>query len=225
MQSHADKINRFTSAGIYFVTSESLSGGRTTVEVVSAAIAGGVSLVQIREKDFSCRRFNETAQEVRRLTDQAGALMIINDRLDIALATGADGVHLGQDDLPIGIARKIAPDMIIGASTHSVKEAVAAQEAGASYVNIGPIYPTGTKLWKSNFLGVDGLKAISREVRIPFTVMGGIKASNIPELKRAGARIFAVVTAISAAEDPRIAARELIDQANLDYSREGNFEK
>ena len=116
-------MRRFRDAGLYLVTSQSLSSGRATLEIVRAALAGGVKLVQLREKDLSTRRLLGLARKVRELTAKAGALLIINDRLDIALAVGADGVHLGQDDLPVDEARKIAPDLIIGASSHSRKEA------------------------------------------------------------------------------------------------------
>ncbi len=207
---HSDRIARFQNAGLYFVTSQPLSTGRTTPEIVKAALAGGVKLVQLREKEMPLRDYVELARTVRMLTAAAGALLIINDRVDVAMAVGADGVHLGQEDFPIPEARRLAPDLIIGASTHSVEEAMIAQKEGASYINIGPIYPTGTKVWEGEFLGLDGLKTISKVTRVPFSVMGGIKQSHIPGLVDAGARIIALVTAITAAPDPESAARELL---------------
>lgn len=207
---HADRKARFQAAGLYFVTSQTLSAGRTTPEIVKAALAGGVTLVQLREKEMPLRDYVELAKNVRKLTAAAGALLIINDRVDVAMAVGADGVHLGQDDFPIPEARRLAPDLIIGASTHSVEEAMIAQQEGASYINIGPIYPTGTKVWEGEFLGLDGLKTISKVTRVPFSVMGGIKKSHIPGLVNAGARIIALVTAITAAPDPESAARDLL---------------
>ena len=144
------------------------------------------------------------------MTAAAGALLIINDRVDVALAVGADGVHLGQDDFPVPQARRLAPDLIIGASTHSVEEALRAQAEGASYINIGPIFPTGTKKWEGKFLGLDGLRRVATVARVPFTVMGGIKDSHIPELVRNGARTIALVTAVTAAPDPAAAARGLL---------------
>jgi thiamine-phosphate pyrophosphorylase len=119
-------------------------------------------------------------------------------------------VHLGQEDFPIAEARKLAPDLLIGASTHSIEEALRAQEEGASTINIGPIYPTGTKVWEGDYLGLGGLKTISGVARVPFSVMGGIKAAHIPELIKTGARTMALVTAITAAADPETAARELL---------------
>lgn len=203
-------MQRFLEAGIYLVTSQSMSEGHSTIEIVRAALAGGIRLIQLREKELSTREFVKLAEEVRELADEAEALLIINDRLDVAMCVGADGVHLGQDDLPVNEARRIAPDLIIGASTHSVKQAVEAQKHGASYINIGPIFPTETKRWNENFLGLDGVKKISKAISIPFTVMGGIKKEHIPELLSAGARTIAVVTAITAANDPERAARELM---------------
>ena len=207
---HAERMRRFAEAGLYLVTSQPLSAGRTTVEIVEAALAGGVRLIQLREKEMSLRDYVRLAERVRDLTARAGALMIVNDRVDVALAVGADGVHLGQDDFSIPAARRLGPDLIIGASTHSVDEALKAQTEGASYINIGPIFATGTKVWEGAFLGIEGLKRIAAVARVPFTVMGGIKTDDIPELLRAGASTIALVTAVTAAEDPVNAVRELL---------------
>jgi len=203
-------MQRFVRAGLYLVTSGLLSGTRGTLEIVRLALGAGVRLVQLREKELGVRDFTSLAEAVRRMTVDAGALLIVNDRLDVAMAVGADGVHLGQEDLPIPMARRLAPDLIIGASTHSVEEAVRVQEEGASYLNIGPLFPTRTKAWGSRFLGVEGLKEIIPHVRIPFTVMGGIKKDHIPLLVKEGARTIAVVTAVTAADDPGRAASELL---------------
>lgn len=207
---HAGRMRRFQEAGLYLVTSQSLSAGRNTETIVTAALAGGVRLIQLREKEMSLREYVRLAGRVRVLTAATDALLIINDRVDVALAVGADGVHLGQDDFPVAAARALAPDLVIGASTHSIEEAERAQVEGASYVNIGPIFSTGTKRWEGEFLGIEGLRRIAAHVGIPFSVMGGIKASHIPELVGAGARILALVTAVTAAEDPEQATRELL---------------
>jgi thiamine-phosphate diphosphorylase len=130
--------------------------------------------------------------------------------VDVALAVEADGVHLGLEDFPIAAARRLGPDLIIGASTHSRAEAEAAQAAGASYVNIGPLFPTKTKAWGEAFLGLEGLRDVKSAVRIPFTVMGGIKREHIPALVAEGARTIALVTAVTAAPDPEAAARDLL---------------
>jgi len=207
---HDERMQRFRKAGVYLVTSGNMSSGRSTLEILRSAIDGGIRLVQLREKELLPEEFMKLAIEARRLTADAGALLIINDWLDIAQAVGADGVHLGQNDFSVKEARKLAPDMIIGASTHSVEEALQAQDDGASYVNIGPLFSTKTKEWSAEFLGMAGLKKISSVVRVPFTVMGGIKKKHIQELRAAGVRIVAVVTEITAAENPEQAARDLL---------------
>ncbi|OVE76235.1 thiamine-phosphate diphosphorylase [bacterium E08(2017)] len=197
-------------AGIYFVTSEVVSEGRSTLDIAKAALDGGIKLIQLREKDIPVNSFFKLALELRKLTMLHDALLIINDRPDVAMAVGADGVHLGQDDFPYEKARKLAPDLIVGVSTHSVKEAVEAEKNGASYINIGPIFETATKKWNEEFLGMEGLKEISAAVDIPFTVMGGIKRNQIPDLRSAGATAIALVTAITAANDPQSAAEDLL---------------
>ena len=207
---HPDRMRRFQQAGLYLVTSQALSRGRTTLEIVDAALAGGARLIQLREKEMPMPDFLRLAELLRARTAAAKALLIINDRLDVALAVGADGVHLGQADFPIAPARHLAPDLIIGASTHSPAEAQAAERAGASYINIGPLFPTQTKQKPGEFLGLEGLREIARRVTIPWTVMGGIKPEHVPALVQAGARTIAVVTAITAAADPAQAARDLL---------------
>jgi thiamine-phosphate pyrophosphorylase len=207
---HTDRIRRFQQSGLYLVTSQALSRGRSTLEIVDAALAGGVRLIQFREKEMPMPDLLQLAGQIRVRTAHAGALLIINDRVDVALAVGADGVHLGQADFPIAPARRLAPDLIIGASTHSPAEAQAAERTGASYINIGPLFPTQTKTWSGNFLGLEGLEKIARLVTIPWTVMGGIKKEHIPDLLKAGARTIAVVTAITAADNPAQAARDLL---------------
>ncbi|MEI7880793.1 MAG: thiamine phosphate synthase [bacterium] len=208
----SERMQRFEKAGLYLVTSQALSAGRSTVEIVGAALAGGVKLIQLREKDMPLRAYFELAGQIREMTLRAGCLLIINDRVDVALAVEADGVHLGQADFPIPAARRLAPELIIGASTHNVEEAIRAQDEGASYINIGPIYPTGTKIWEGEYLGLDGLRTIAAVAKVPFTVMGGIKQNHLPGLINAGARIIALVTAVTAAPDVEEATRTLLKQ-------------
>jgi len=198
----------FHEADLYVVITEALCAGRSALEILGMTLAAGVRLVQLREKDLDSRSLYELAVEFRRETTAAGALLIINDRLDIALAAGADGVHLGQDDLPIGVARRLAPELIIGASTLSLAEALAAQEAGASYVNVGPIFATPTKE-SAIPVGPEMINRITPQLRIPWTTMGGIKKTNIDQVVSRGARHPAVITAVTAAPDPTAAAREL----------------
>lgn len=210
MSIHDERMVRFREAGLYLVTSQSRSGGRPTLVILEAALRGGVRLVQLREKEMPLRELYAIAIEARRMTADAGALLIINDRIDVALAVGADGVHLGQDDLPIAAGRALAPDLIIGASTHSIAEADEAAADGASYVNIGPVFPTDTKVCAAGFLGLDGLREVAATVSLPFTVMGGIKRAHIPDLRTAGATIIALVTAVTEAADPEAATRDLL---------------
>jgi thiamine-phosphate pyrophosphorylase len=191
----------FNSVDIYPVTCEKLSAGRSNLDVLEGVIQGGARIIQLREKEASTREFYELAVSFREITAKAGVLLIINDRIDIALAVGADGVHLGQDDLPIGIARKLASELILGASTHSLEEALQAQSEGADYVNIGPIFPTSTKEGIKDILGPAAISAIGPQLRIPFTVMGGIHSQNLDQVLEQGARRVAMVTEITCAPD------------------------
>ena len=203
---------QFEQVDLYPVTCERLSAGRSNVEVLEALIQGGARIVQLREKDLKRGDFFRLAVKFREITAKAGVLLIINDHVDVALAAGADGVHLGQDDFPVPEARRIAPELLIGASTHDLEEALRAQEEGADYVNIGPIFPTGTKEGISRFLGPEAIPEIAPRLRVPFTVMGGINASNIGQVLATGARRIAVVTAVTMAPDIAEAVRSLRQQ-------------
>ena len=205
---HGQRLRTFKEADLYVVITEALCAGRSALKILEMTLAAGVRLVQLREKELNSRFLYELAVEFRRQTISAGALLIINDRLDIALATGADGVHLGQDDLPLSVARRLGSELLIGASTHSLEEALAAQEAGASYVNIGPIFATLTKE-AATPLGPEMIDRIVPQLRIPWTTMGGIKKTNIDQVVARGARHPAVITAVTAAPDPTAAAKEL----------------
>jgi len=206
---HAERMDRFEKSDLYVVITEAFCAGRSSEEVLDAVLEAGVTLIQFREKDLDDDRMYDRARAFRRLTRKADALLIVDDRIDVALAVEADGVHLGRHDLPISVARKLAPDMIIGASTHSIEQAREAEKAGASYVNIGPIYATQTKQKTAAPLGPEILDAIAREVGIPFSCMGGIKPENIAEVLAHGARHPAVVTAVTAHPDPGAAAAGL----------------
>ena len=140
----------------------------------------------------------ELVKRCKEITDKYKMLLIVDDRLDIAMAAGADGVHLGQDDMPVAAARKIAPELIIGASTHNAAEIAAAQHDGCSYLNIGPIYPTQTKSVACGALGEDFFNELKRSVTVPFSVMGGIKEHHISHLAELGAKHIAMVTEVIA---------------------------
>jgi len=199
----------FDDVDLYPVTCERLSAGRSNLEVLDAVIRGGARIIQLREKDLSRRDFYHLAVRFREVTAQAGILLIINDHLDVALAVDADGVHLGQDDFPPEAARRLAPELFIGVSTHSLEEARQAERDGADYVNIGPIFLTGTKEGVEKFLGPEGIGAIAPHIQVPFTVMGGIKESNMDAVLAQGAKRVAVVTAVTQAADMERAVRSL----------------
>jgi thiamine-phosphate pyrophosphorylase len=202
-----EKKALFENIDIYPVTCERLSGGRSDLEVLEGLIEGGAKIVQLREKHLCQRDFFRLAENFRDRTAKAGMLLIINDRVDVALGVGADGVHLGQDDFPLRAARKLAPDLLIGVSTHNLEEALRAQKEGADYVNIGPIFSTLTKEGVEGFLGPREISTIAPRLDVAFTVMGGIKEANIRQVLEAGARKVAVVTAVTQAEDIARAVR------------------
>ncbi len=193
------RISRFLSAGLYPVTCQSLSEGRSDIEVLKAVADGGSKIIQLRDKESSRLNLCRKAEVFRRITDEYGMLFIVNDFVDIALAVGADGVHLGQADMPVRLARSIAPKLIIGVSTHTDEDVKQAQLDGASYYNIGPIFETQTKDTVGRFLGPESIPHLSIHSRLPFSVMGGIKEKHFPELIAKGARMIAVVTAVTQA--------------------------
>lgn len=204
----AQCLASFNQADLYVVITAAFSAGRRPLEVLAEVLAAGVRIVQLREKDLEDRRLYELALAFRQHTAAVGALLIIDDRVDIALAAGADGVHLGQTDLPVAAARRIAPDLFIGASSHSLEEALAAQAAGASYVNLGPIFPTATKP-QAVSLGPEAISRITPFLKIPWSTMGGLNQGNIAQVVARGARHPAVMSAVTAAADVTAAARSL----------------
>ncbi|MBI5816351.1 MAG: thiamine phosphate synthase [Nitrospinae bacterium] len=195
------RLPSFLNVDIYPVTGRELCPQISDEQVIAALARGGAKIVQLREKKLTVRQFYELAMLYRRETRKHGMLLIINDRADIAAAVEADGVHLGQDDLPISAARKLlGPDAIIGGSSHSVAEALEVQKQGATYVNIGPLFPTPTKPGMEA-VGLDPVREAARSLSIPFTVMGGINQENIAQVAAAGAKRIGVVSAIFAAKD------------------------
>lgn len=194
-----EKFQREVS--LYPVACEKLARGRSDREWLAAVLAGGARIVQLRDKGADDRTLYEKARFFRRETEAVGALFIVNDRVDIALMTGADGVHLGNNDLPAEEVRKLAPELLIGVSANTEDQAASAAARGASYYNIGPLFPTETKAGLSEFLGAGAVKTFGRRSTLPFTVMGGIKIEHVRELTALGVRRIAVVTAITQAED------------------------
>lgn len=186
---------------LYPVSCERLARGRSDIAWLDSVLAGGAKIVQLRDKYSDTLRLFEKARIFRKKTLEAGALFIVNDRVDIALTSGADGVHLGNSDLPAAEVRALAPELIIGVSCNTEEQAAGAEARGASYFNIGPIYPTQTKDGLSTFLGPAAIKKFRARSPLPFTVMGGIKKEHIPELTAMGAKRLAVVTALTCADD------------------------
>lgn len=202
---------------LYLVTDRGLARGRSTLDIVIAAVSGGVTCVQLREKDCSTLEFIEQALAIKNFLKAREVPLIINDRLDVALAVAADGVHLGQSDMPLEMARKIAGrSMLIGISAESVQDAVESEKGGADYLGVSPIYATPTKSDTAPPLGLEGLREIRKRVKIPLVAIGGLNKSNAAEVIHHGADGVAVVSAIAAADDPGTSAinlKQIIDEA------------
>jgi thiamine-phosphate pyrophosphorylase len=198
---------------LYLITDRHQTRGRPLLELVQEAIAGGVRWIQLREKDLPTRELLPLAYTIRDLTFKSSARLLINDRIDICLAVQADGVHLRASSLPTRITRKILGDTkLIGVSTHSLEEAEQAQVEGADFITLGPIYETPSKANYGSPLGVDTLKAVRRQIKIPILALGGIKKERVHEVLEAGADGIALISAILMAEDPRQATIHLIHE-------------
>lgn len=197
--------------GLYVITDEELCPGRTHVGIARAAIAGGARIVQIRDKKASDRDFYEAAMAIRMLTADAGALFLVNDRVHIAAAVQADGVNVGQTDIPVSAARGIlGPKAVIGLSCDSVEQATEAEKLGADYVGFGPVFPTYTKHDAGPVSGIDTLRQVCESISLPVIAIGGIGASNIALVAEAGATGAAVISAIVCANDMAQATQDLI---------------
>jgi thiamine-phosphate pyrophosphorylase len=213
---YKEKITFFhEKVTIYPVSCEPLANGRSDIEWLEGVLAGGARIVQLRDKHSDDRALYEKALIFREKTNEAGALFIVNNRVDIALLANADGVHLGNDDLPAKKVRELGSKLIIGVSCNKPEQAVTAKERGASYFNIGPIYTTKTKKNLTPFLGLDAIELFSSLCDLPYTVMGGIKRNNILDLVAKGARRIAVVTALTQAKDIASETRCWIDEIDL----------
>ncbi len=205
----AARIEAFRLADLYPVISSEFCLGRDPYEIFVAAAKGGAKVIQLREKNRGKKYLYELACQCRQAANDYGVLLIINDHVDVAVASHADGVHLGQDDLPLAAARMLSDELILGNSTHDLAEATLAQQQGFDYINIGPIYPTGTKTVNCGALGIETLRRIAPHVKVPYSVMGGIKRRHLADLVAAGARRIAMVTEITQADDVEATVREL----------------
>lgn len=195
-------MRNFPQTDLYCLTAEAYSLGRTNAEVVAEMIAAGIQVIQYREKDKSMREKFRECQEIRRMTTAAGVTFIVNDDVDLAVMTGADGIHVGQDDLPVPeIRRLVGEKMIIGLSTHSPEQACEAERIGVDYIGVGPIFRTTTKKDVCDPVGFQYLEYVVENIKIPFVAIGGIKESNVREISGRGATCIAMVTEIVGAEN------------------------
>ena len=198
---------------LYLITDSTGFSESEFLKRVESAITGGVTLLQLREKEKTTCKYIELAKKVRLLTERHNIPLIIDDRLDVALASGADGVHLGRDDMPIDVARKIAGEnFIIGATAKTVEAAKQAFEDGADYLGVGAIFPTTTKV-KTVITPIATLRDICRAVPIPANAIGGLNSGNIDILKNTGISGICVVSAIMKSENPEACARMLLKKA------------
>jgi len=195
---------------LYVITDEEIGRGRSHAELARRAVAGGADVIQLRDKRLSGRDLFRAAVAIRGITADAGALFIVNDRLDVAFAAGADGVHLGENDLPVGEARRIAPPgFVIGASVSSVATAVRAAAEGADYVALSPTFATASKDDAGPGYGLTMLAEIRAAVSLPLVAIGGITAANVAGVIAAGADGVAVISAVVGEDDVTAAARDL----------------
>jgi thiamine-phosphate pyrophosphorylase len=193
---------------LYLILDKKLCGNRDPISIAEEAIDGGVDIIQLRDKESPLRKVVETASKLRELTQRRNVIFIVNDRVDVALAVDADGVHLGEDDLPLNLARQILKkDKIIGISTHNLTQAKAAEKKGADYISIGAIFPTLTKVG-APVVSVELVKEFAANIQIPFVAVGAINLNNMEEVVKAGAKRVAVAGAILKRKDVREAARE-----------------
>ncbi|MFQ5532462.1 MAG: thiamine phosphate synthase [Candidatus Methylomirabilales bacterium] len=194
------------------ITDEKLSGLRHR-EVAEQALQGATPMIQLRDKGGDLRYLYEEACAIRELCRRQGAVFIVNDRIDLAVGVEADGVHLGQDDLPPHLARPLlTPGMLLGISTHSVEEAQEAEAAGADYIGFGPVFPTGTKRQPRPVVGLDGVRRARAVVRVPILAIGGITLERAPEVIAAGADGVAVISAIVGSREIAAACRHFLSR-------------
>ena len=196
---------------LYLVTDRSILKGEDIFSATEKALRGGVTLVQLREKEISSLDFYNLALKMKDLVNSYNVPLIINDRLDIALAGDADGLHIGQEDLPLTIARRLlGPSKILGYSVSNIEEAIFGEENGADYLGAGPVYPTGSKSDAGNPIGAEGLQKIKEKVSIPVVGIGGIGIGNIAEVKKTGIDGVSLISAILGSKDIEGTSRALI---------------
>ena len=209
MRTYSERLDIFRSSDLYPVVSSEFCLGRDVCNIVADIASAGAKIVQIREKNLSDCAMFELVKKCREITERYNMLLIVDDRVDIAMAAGADGVHLGQDDFPLTEAKKLAPEMLFGVSTHNAEEIRKALSDGCGYLNIGPMFPTRTKSVACGALGLEKIEALSPMLSCPFSVMGGIKEHHLEMLCSRGFRHIAMVTEITQAPDVREKVKQL----------------
>jgi thiamine-phosphate pyrophosphorylase len=210
---------------LYVVSDRQQTEGRPLLTVVEAALRGGARAFQLREKDLSPRDLYPLALQMRQLTQAYGARLLINDRIDVALAVNADGVHLTTVSLPARVARQLlGPERLIGISTHNLAEAREAAEGGADFLAFGPVFFTPSKAPYGQPVGLDALRAVRPHVKLPILAIGGIKKANLDQVLAAGADGIAVISAIISADDPTAATQDLLAALHAARARIGSHE-
>jgi thiamine-phosphate pyrophosphorylase len=205
-----EELMREIDWSLYVITGPVAAPGRSVVDVVRAAIRGGATVVQLRDKRSSTRHLIEFGRALLAVTRPAGVPLIVNDRLDVALAIEAEGLHVGMDDMPVALARRlVGPRLLLGYSPDSVATALQGEREGADYLGIGDVYGTGSKPDAGEPVGLEGLAAAARAVSIPVVAIGGVTVDNTPAAIQAGAAGVAVISAVMGAKDPEAAARRL----------------
>jgi thiamine-phosphate pyrophosphorylase len=206
------KVRRKVDWRLCFIADSEAAAGRDILVLIESAVAGGATIIQLRGKTWTTREFLETGQHAAQILRPRRIPLIINDRVDLVLACEADGVHLGQDDLPLTEARKVMGDgRIIGISVNTARQAVSAEHGGADYVGAGPVFSTLSKRDLEPVLGLKGLRDIRARVGLPILAIGGIEAENAADVIAVGADGIAVISAITRARDPARAAADLIE--------------
>lgn len=196
---------------LYVVLDRAAARGRSLEDVLAAVIEGGCRMVQLRDKESPSGRLLPMAEQLLARARRAGVTFVVNDRVDLAVAVGADGVHLGQDDLPARLARPLLrPGMVLGVSTHDVAQAHAARDAGADYVAVGAMFATTTKP-DFQLVGPGLVRKLRPDIRVPLVGIGGITHDNVADVIRAGADGVAVISAVCGAPDPAVATRRFLD--------------
>ena len=215
------KNRRQLPEGIYGILGEAFSLGRSNVDTAKLMVEGGVSILQYREKAHKKDRkvMLEECRQIRKITADAGIPFIVNDFVDIALMVGADGVHVGQEDLPVTAVKKLAPDLMVGCSTHSPAQAAQAVRDGADYIGVGPIFTTQTKENVCAAVGLEYLEYVAKNYDVPFVAIGGIKRNNLPEVLARGAKTICLVTEIIGAKDIGQRIREIQEIINSGEKR------